>query len=484
MKKLYIALLLLVLAAALTVGVWSLTDTDPTVSLSENRELTQRPQLSLEGILDGSYLLEMESYYSDTFPGRELLLQANKRLNQFYYFSGTGEDSLLILDHTGGAEQGGEALRQPQPEDQEQTDVSERPGDPDPEVPPVVEPEDDPPENTPTEQQPPEETAPPAVEDPAPPEEQEEQQLTTVGAIIIQGDRAMEIPTASENVILDYAEAVNNLKNALGDVRMISLLTPNSGQFYSREDFRTGLHDQKTMIELCYGAMDKDVLTVDAYTALEAHQEEYIFFRTDHHWSALGAYYAYTAFCETMGWEAVPLEAYETGVYENFVGSMYTYTSSYSQSEVLKANPDTLTYYLPVVETHAKYYADAELTEGYPVSVVYRGITEDTSNKYLCFLGGDHPAAVVETAVEDGPVCLVLKESYGNAFVPFLTSHYSKIIVIDPREFNRDGMPSLDLVAFAREQGVDDVIVINYPFMINSAVYVKWLNRLVGLDME
>ena len=116
--------------------------------------------------------------------------------------------------------------------------------------------------------------------------------------------------------------------------------------------------------------------------------------------------------------------------------------------------------------------------------MVYRGIKENNSNKYLCFLGGDHPAAVIETAVEDGPVCLVLKESYGNAFVPFLTSHYSKIIVIDPREFNREGMPSLDLEKFSAEQGVDDVLVLNYPFMINSAAYVKWLNRLVGIGME
>jgi len=45
-------------------------------------------------------------------------------------------------------------------------------------------------------------------------------------------------------------------------------------------------------------------------------------------------------------------------------------------------------------------------------------------------------------------------------------------------------MPSLDLAKFAAEQGVDDVLVLNYPFMINSAAYVKWLNRLVGIGLE
>jgi len=77
-------------------------------------------------------------------------------------------------------------------------------------------------------------------------------------------------------------------------------------------------------------------------------------------------------------------------------------------------------------------------------------------------------------------VCLMLKESYGNAFAPFLTSHYSKIIVVDPREFNRDGKPSLDLTQFAKDQGVNDLLVINYPYMINNSYYIAWLGRLVG----
>jgi len=81
----------------------------------------------------------------------------------------------------------------------------------------------------------------------------------------------------------------------------------------------------------------------------------------------------------------------------------------------------------------------------------------------------------------DGPVCMVLKESYGNAFVPFLTSHYSKIIVIDPREFNQSGKPSLELAELAEQQGVDDLLVINYPFMISSDAYVGHLNHLAGI---
>ena len=486
MKKLYIFLLSLLLLALTGVGVYSLVDEDPTTSALENRELAKMPEFSAESLLDGSFVQQLSTYFSDTFPGREALLQANRNLNQFYYFSGTGEESLLVVDFESDAAQGGEALKDPDlhPEQETIAPVVPQPEETPEESVPEQTPSDTPPVEEPPETTP-EETAPPTEETVPPVEEPPEEAVTAVGTIIIRGSNAMDIPTATESLILRYGEAINNLHEAMGeDLQIISLLTPNSGQFYSPEDFHTGIHDQKLMIELCYGAMDENVWKVDAYSALQAHQEEYIYFRTDHHWTALGAYYAYTALCETMGWEAVPLEQFETGSYENFLGSMYTWTSGYAQSEMLKNNPDTLTYYLPVVETHARYYADASLEEGYPVSVVYQGLKETESNKYLCFLGGDHPAAVVETSVEDGPVCLLLKESYGNALIPFLTSHYSKIIVIDPREFNRPNKPDLDLAAFAEEQQVDDLLVVNYPFMINNLDYIKWLNRLVGLDME
>jgi len=513
LKKLYTFLLALTVVLITAVGVYSLVDVDATSSEMEKRELARMPAFSVGGLLDGSYLRQMDEYYSDTFPGREVLLKANRFLNQFYYYSGSGENSLLIVDYTGNAANGGEALRNPEEHQQEamapvtipEHSASEQM--PEETVPEETAPEENKPEETAPEENTSEETKPeenkaeetnpeenkseenkPEENDPEetdPVSSEDPQAVTSVGTIIIQGDRAMEIPTATESVILRYAEAMNNLQDALGKkLRIISLLTPNSGQFYSPEDFHTGLHDQKIMIDLCYDAMDRKILTVDAYSALEAHQSEYIYFRTDHHWTALGAYYAYTALCQQLELEAVPLEQFETGVYDRFLGSLYTWTSGYAQSSVLKENPDSLTYYMPVVETHAKYYADAELDEGYPVSVVYRGLKETEGNKYLCFLGGDHPAAVVETAVEDGPVCLVLKESYGNALIPFLTGHYSKIYVIDPREFNRSGKPDLDLEDFVKEHNVDDLLVVNYPFMINNLDYIKWLNRLVGIDME
>ena len=481
MKKLYYALLGALLALMLGVGVWSLFGNGETVSGVDGKQLAQRPEFSFAALFDGSYLPALEAYYTDHFPMRDTLLTAGKTLNKFYYYSGSEENTMLIVSGSTGAEQGGErldaSLTQPeqtpaQPDVQEPEEIPEQPTD-DPEN-NVQTPE----EQTPGSEQPaqPEEDTPPELDEPA------EEDASWAGNVIVVGTRAMEIPTADEGIITSYAKAVDDLAGAMGEnTRTISLITPNGGEFYSPESLHTGEHSQKDMIEFCYSQMNDKIITVDAYSKLRSHTDEYIYFRTDHHWTQLGAYYAYTAFCEAAGFEAVPLEQFQTGRYDTFLGSMYGFTEGYPQSEVLKQHPDYLEYYLPIADTHARYYANGNLENGTPVSVVYTELGDSVSNKYLCFIGGDTPICIVESDVP-GPTCIVLKESYGNAFVPFLTSHYGRIIVIDPREFNRDGKPSLNLAEFAADQGVDDLIVINYPYMINSKAFIRYLNALAGVQ--
>ena len=88
----------------------------------------------------------------------------------------------------------------------------------------------------------------------------------------------------------------------------------------------------------------------------------------------------------------------------------------------------------------------------------------------------DHPVTVVETET-NGPVLLVIKESYGNPLISWLTGHYSKIILIDPREYfalNDD----IDLAAFAQEQNVSQCLIVNYPMMLGSEGYIGHLQNL------
>ena len=465
MKKLYLILLGTMLAGMLTVGIVSLTDNDPTVTESG---LVIPPKTDWSSVLSGAYTAAAETYYADTFPAREMLVSVNRRLNQFYYFSPM-RDNTLVISHRGGAELGGERLPEseislPQTSAEQAPPVEAVP----PETPveptelPIVEP--------------PEEEAPPEDIGEQPEQSASPDAVQQAGNVIVIGTRAMEVPYMSVPAVQSYGAAVSRIAAAMGEsVRTFSLITPNGAQFYTPENMHSGNADQQKLITTAYASMS-GVKTVDAYARICRHTDEYLFFRTDHHWTQLGAYYAYQAFCEAAGLTANELSAYQSGTYDRFVGSMYTFTSGYPQSQVLWDNPDSLTYYLPLHRTTARYYFSTELYGGVEIPVVNTAV--QSGNKYLCYLSGDTPVCVIESDAPGG-VCMVVKNSYGNAFVPFLTDHYSKVITIDPREFYGEGKPYIDLVQFAAEQGVNDLLVIDYPFMVSNAYYAAILNNLV-----
>ena len=139
MKKLYTVLLVLLLGAMSFVGVWSLVDVDAKESARENRRLASFPKITLSSLEDGSFVSQLETYYSDTFPGREALLKANDTLNKFYMFSGATGSNMLVIDFTNDVGEGGQAQEPVKPEQ------GEEPPEVTPEDPPEVPVEEDPP---------------------------------------------------------------------------------------------------------------------------------------------------------------------------------------------------------------------------------------------------------------------------------------------------------------------------------------------------
>ncbi len=445
MKKVYNILCGLLLAIMLLVGVISMFDKDPTFSVSENRNLKTFPKITFSSLLDGSFTTSLREYYADTFPGREGLMEDNKTLNAFYYFSGfSGDgDASLVINFDSNAAQHGQALENP--------DATQPSGTG---------------ESVPAET---EEQAPPKVTEPQAAVEQ-------LGSVIFVGDRAMDVPYGDSAKIKRYAQAVNGLADLLGsDVKTFSMPVPNAAEFYAGSDWNTGVYSQKKMFQTMKENLSSNVTYVDAYSELAKHTDEYIYFRTDHHWTHQGAYYAYTALGKAAGFDAAPQSKFETGKWENFVGSMYTYLAGYSQSAILKDNPDTVHYWKPFANCETTYYSDTKLSDGLATGTICR-IREEVDNKYLTFMGGDHPVTIVTTDTE-GPTILVIKESYGNALISWLTSNYSKIILIDPREYFAI-RNDIDLKAFCESQGVDQCLVINYPMMLNSENYISLLEKL------
>lgn len=502
MKQTYLILLGVLLLWLVGFGIVAALDRDQTIVVEDGRptQLAQRPEFSLEDWFSGEYAQAYESYYNDQFPGRGGLTDLNRRMNAFYTYSpGGGEDSMVVIGNYQSAQGAGERLDIVEDALQQAgTDVSPTPDAPDvpddttPSDPSAPTSGDEPiPSQEPPDTSPDEPTGEPSDEPPAPPVEPDEpwenpyedaEAFVTDNAILILDNRAIEVPYSTYSVVASYAQAVSNIAAAMGEgVTTYSMITPNQAQFYTPEFYHTGNYDQEAAIKYAYENM-VGVTPVDVYGKISQHLDEYVYFRTDHHWTALGAYYAYTAFCEAAGLEAVPLEDFETGRYEGFVGTMYGYTKTYPQSQALLDDPDYVDYYMPIVESHARYFYDATMTDGIAIYVVNDELSDSVGNKYLCFISGDTPLCRITTQAGTGRSCVVLKESYGNAFVPFLTTHYDTIYVIDPREFNGSEDPAFDLTTFAAEQGVDDVIVINYPFKINDTGYIRRLNRMVGIS--
>lgn len=112
MKRIYTILSCLLLAGMLCIGLYALLDKDATYSESERRKLKTRPKLTFSAMLDGSYASDYRDYFADTFPNREKLMNANRSLNGFYYFSGGSKDGAqLVINMNGGAANHGEACR-------------------------------------------------------------------------------------------------------------------------------------------------------------------------------------------------------------------------------------------------------------------------------------------------------------------------------------------------------------------------------------
>lgn len=202
-----------------------------------------------------------------------------------------------------------------------------------------------------------------------------------------------------------------------------------------------------TILQRCSG---KAANVYDLREALRAHKEEYIFYRTDHHWTSDGAYLAYEQFAQAHP-ENFPLfdraAANEKQVLD-------FYGTNYSKARNYNVVPDVITYYdLPNVLT--VYTAEADGTERAEPGPLYNYSDFETRDKYKAFLRGNNGYSVLE-GNGTGSI-LVIKDSYANAFLPYLTADYATIGIVDYRYLN-------ERVDSLIERGGYDEILVLYSF--------------------
>lgn len=183
--------------------------------------------------------------------------------------------------------------------------------------------------------------------------------------------------------------------------------------------------DQAAYTAPIYEAVGDKAQVVDFTGALTAHKDEYIFYRTDHHWTTLGAYYAYAAYAESLGMEPVALDSLSGIEVPDFYGTYF------SKAKKFDAVADTITYY-PIAD--AGVIIDGQEADGY-----YDLSKFEVRDKYAAFLRGNNGYTVIKSGVREAPEgqepskILVIKDSYANSFVPFLLYNFDEVHVVDLR---------------------------------------------------
>ena len=443
------------LALFVLAGISWIIPLHPTVSEAEKRELAAFPTFSAEALASGDYFDGINAWFADTFPFRDTFVTLNTKFRGLLSF---GETSVH------GTVDEGDAI-------------------PDQPVKPPVDPVAPVDPDTSTE-----ETVPPE-QPPAPPEppKEPEHQITepdmtdvpveTLGAILIVGNAAYEYYGFSQEAADIYVNAVNRAAALLdGKAKVYDMIVPTSMDITLPASVRKNVNssDQRKAMDYFFSAFSDQVNKVDIYDTLRNHRDEYIFYRTDHHWTALGAYYAYRDYCAARGTVPADLEtAYTKAEYPGFTGSFYFD----SGKKAALADADTITAYIPKDTNHA----DIIQTNGDPLN--WQVVTDVTNwkngAKYSTFIGGDNPWTVIQNPNKtDGSACIVIKESFGNAFVPFLVPDYQTVYVIDYRYFHK--IKSQKLTEVVAQTGAQDVLFINNISATRNKSLMSAVANLVG----
>ncbi len=216
------------------------------------------------------------------------------------------------------------------------------------------------------------------------------------------------------------------------EYNMAFLLAPNVQGIYDElvpenAAIKDGKEDIKTAKEYL-----KDISFIDPTWDLKQHDNEYLYFRTDHHWTMRGAYYAYAAICRELGLDAMDISDYDSQmVSDEFYGSLY------SKAPLSSVKEDSLEVFFNPKGRYQVVFED-----GTKMNSLFARSNLYTKDKYTYFLDGNHSFITIRSNSASGKRALVFKDSYSHALLPFLADNYSSMDVVDLRYY-RDNLDEL-----------------------------------------
>ena len=469
----------------------------PRYSDAEKRELKQFPAFSLQGLFAGSYFRDISSWYQDSYPGKEEWMLLASKTKAFYGLQGeqiygaaeqvkedipTGEGALAetfaLKKDTEDGQNGAAEKKESDGEDrgtEEARDKSEGKG------------QTEAGKGTEEKQEEAEAKQGSDAKQDTTKGKEENGNFETdaegnlqikkadkaenvageqIGSLYLNGDSAYELFYFSEKAVRAHASLLNTVQAMFPKLKLSAMIVPNSfGVILDpkvQEKLASSGMDQA--IAYSYSLMDKRVNTVNVFDALSAHKKEYIYFRTDHHWTQLGAYYAYQEYCKSMGYSTKPLSDYQKLDFPEFYGTFYFFMN---RPESLKGHPDQVTAYQGSMNTMKYTDSKGNLQEGKLINDASQMLP---GNKYNCFMLGDH--GYVEIHNEGAPrkkSILVLKDSYGNAFVPLLAQDYRDVYVVDYRHYQGNAS------SLIQEKGIEEILFLNNIMGIGESLSQKML---------
>lgn len=231
------------------------------------------------------------------------------------------------------------------------------------------------------------------------------------------------------------ADAANQTKTAINtfaekhpDLNHFFMLVPNAISISAEKlPAYAPVLNQSDYINDFTGGLNEKITVLDPRPILEQNRDQLLYYKTDHHWTTLGAWLSFQGVADAMGIKPDP-DAYTVyPVTDSFSGALV------SKSGYLTFTTDTIDVYIP--QSEESYSVVNYVEEQKKSPSLYASEQLKGKDKYAVFLAGNHPIIKIKNPVVNGKNLLVIKDSYANAFIPFLAPFYSEITVIDPRYY-------------------------------------------------
>lgn len=269
------------------------------------------------------------------------------------------------------------------------------------------------------------------------------------GVYLCSGDTLIEAYEGPDQKQLDTNISAVKSFTESSKIPVYFALIPANSEVHSNLLPKNAPNDsQKDVINYCY--KNSGATNIDILGSMNAHKDEYIYYRTDHHWTSLGAYYGYETILQAMGITHTPLSSFTPKtVTDEFYGTVY------SKSGISWVRPDSIDIYAPQdVSTEVTNYTSSKAVNG----TMYDSSYLSKKDKYSMFMGGNTPLITVKTKNTTAPSLLIIRDSYMDSLTPFLQDNFSEIHIMDLRYYKTQLMNST-ISDYIKKNNIDEVLI-------------------------